>query len=200
MRIHAPRSLLLLLALTACSSAAAIGADIAKEAPLVCPEFSFIPAGAQVCSTIALAVEGFFEVWATTHPASATAAAVTAAKARKAAVAAGAAPAPAALVKMVRVGNLGAFPEAIAAEDVLALGIDAGMNQQRAVAHVWAKNGALAKKSDRARRPRRHQACNRITTGNIATVGFASMAAANHPSARHRLSAGARAEPVSRSS
>ena len=116
MRIHAPRSLLLLLALTACSSAAAIGADIAKEAPLVCPEFSFIPAGAQVCSTIALAVEGFFEVWATTHPASATAAAVTAAKARKAAVAAGAAPAPAALVKMVRVGNLGAFPEAIAAE------------------------------------------------------------------------------------
>lgn len=113
------RSVLVLapvLALAACSAAATVGADIAKAAPIVCPDFDFIPAGAEVCSTIALAVEGFLEFWATTHPASATAAAVTAAKARKVAVDAGAAPAPAALVKMVRVGNLGAFPPAIAAE------------------------------------------------------------------------------------
>lgn len=103
----------LVLALSACAAAGAIAADIAKEAPLVCPEFSFIPAGAQVCSGLAGAVQSFLELWATTHPTSATAGIVAAAKARRAV---GAPPVAADLAPLERVGNIGNFPKAIAAE------------------------------------------------------------------------------------
>lgn len=110
MKISRFPPLLLCLALAGCSGAAGIAATIGADAPLVCPTFAALPGGAQVCTGIAAAIQGFFELWAKTHPQSATASFVQAVKAMKG----GAAGVP--VEKLVRVGRYGFFPHEVAVE------------------------------------------------------------------------------------
>ena len=87
------------LLLVACSAAAIQKAIqyISSGAAVVCPDLAVVPPGAQVCSAVAAAVEGFLTLWESTHPS------------MKLARAAG-------FNRVVRVGSYGFFPPAVANE------------------------------------------------------------------------------------